>query len=320
VTLLRRFGSVLALSVLIAAIGIAKAAPPTRIAEGWYAHNAMLVMLGAQERIVATVARPSMLPWMFRLLPALGRAETLDPGALNAEELLKLHADLVFVTASGHAADPLSRAGLNVVEEGFDRFDGLLDCVDSTATLLQSPLATKRAQEYRTAFLKTVSGFQTNPNGPRVLHVESLHPLRVDGDSTIIDQWIRSAGGRNAADGVHGNKQPVSIEQVLAWNPDIIIVGAGAGDPSGLKGAPLWSQVSAVRNGKVYRNPAGLFPWDRYSPELMLQVTWARQLVQSGHVDADDMVKRIRQFYSEFYGISLSEADAGRMLAALPPG
>lgn len=90
---------------------VAHAAPPERIVEGWYAHNATLIMLGAQDRIVGTVARPAMLPWMFRLVPELAKAETLDPGNLNAEELLALHPDLVFVTNSGHSAEALTRAG-----------------------------------------------------------------------------------------------------------------------------------------------------------------------------------------------------------------
>lgn len=298
---------------------VAHAAPPERIVEGWYAHNATLIMLGAQDRIVGTVARPAMLPWMFRLVPELAKAETLDPGNLNAEELLALHPDLVFVTNSGHSAEALTRAGLNVAPEGFDRFDAMLDCVDGTATLLQTPMAAKRAQAYRSAFLQVVSQAPTNPQGPRVLHVESLKPLRVDGDDSIIDQWIRSAGGQNAAQGIHGNKQPVSIEQVLSWNPDILIVAANAGDPAALKKDPVWSKIKAVQSGRVYRNPTGLFPWDRYGPELMLQVIWARQIVQTGQVDVPAMIRSIRSFYHDFYGIALSADDAQRMLDALPP-
>ncbi|QQX91702.1 ABC transporter substrate-binding protein [Gluconobacter sphaericus] len=298
---------------------VAHAAPPGRIVEGWYAHNATLIMLGAQDRIVGTVARPAMLPWMFHLVPELAEAETLDPGNLNAEELLALHPDLVFVTSSGHSAGALIRAGLNVAPEGFDRFDTMLDCVDGTATLLQTPIAAKRAQAYRSAFLQVISQAPTNPQGPRVLHVESLKPLRVDGDDSIIDQWIRSAGGLNAAQGIHGNKQPVSIEQVLSWNPDILIVAANAGDPEALKKDPVWSKIKAVQSGRIYRNPTGLFPWDRYGPELMLQVIWARQIVQTGQVNVPAMIRSIRSFYHDFYGISLSADDAQRMLDALPP-
>ncbi|AFW00218.1 iron ABC transporter substrate-binding protein [Gluconobacter oxydans] len=315
-TLSRLFGGLLSLSLMATT---AYAAPPTRIVEGWYAHNATLIMLGAQDHIIATVAKPSIMPWMFRLVPSLSKAQPLEAGNLNGEELLRLDPDLVFVTASGHSADALSKVGLHVVPEGFDRFVGLLECVDGTATLLQTPLAAKRAQAYRVAFLKAVSQAATNPQGPKVLHVESLKPLRVDGDQSIIDQWILSAGGRNAAVGVHGNKQPVSMEQILTWNPDIIIIGANAGDPAQLASDGVWSQLAAVKAGRVYRNPSGIFPWDRYGPELLLQVDWARQIVQTGHVDEAEMITKMQDFYRQFYGITLRSEDAKRMLAALPP-
>lgn len=312
----RLLGGLLGVSLMVST---AFAAPPTRIVEGWYAHNATLIMLGAQDHIIATVAKPSIMPWMFRLVPGLSKTQLLDAGHLNGEELLKLDPDLVFVPASDPSAEGLSRMGLHVVREGFDRFVGLLECVDGTATLLQTPLATKRAQAYRVAFLKAVSQAATNPQGPKVLHIESIKPLRVDGDQSIIDQWIRSAGGRNAAVGVHGNKQPVSIEQVLSWNPDIIIVGANAGDPAQLASDGVWSQLAAVKAERVYRNPAGIFPWDRYGPELLLQVDWARQIVQTGHVNEEAMIRKMQDFYHQFYGITLRSGDAKRMLAALPP-
>ncbi|MFT9299086.1 MAG: ABC transporter substrate-binding protein, partial [Gluconobacter sp.] len=110
-----------------------------------------------------------------------------------------------------------------------------------------------------------------------------------------------------------------SVEQVLSWNPDIIIVGANAGDPAQLASDGVWSQLAAVKAGRVYRNPAGIFPWDRYSPELLLQVDWARQIVQTGHVDEAGMIAKMQQFYRQFYGITLRTEDARRMLAALPP-
>ncbi|EHH68845.1 iron-chelating periplasmic-binding protein [Gluconobacter morbifer G707] len=294
-------------------------AAPTRIVEGWYAHNAMLIMLGAQDHIVATVAKPSILPWMFRLVPQLSRAQSLNANGLNSEELLKLDPDVVFVPAGSHDTQSLTQAGLHVVEEGFTRFDSMLDCVDSTATQLQTPLAAKRAQAYRLAFLQFIAQAQTSPQGPRVLHVLSLKPLQVDGDQTIIDQWIRSAGGRNAADGVHGNKQTVTAEQILSWNPDIIILAANGGDPEALKQDKVLAQVAAVKNGRVYRNPTGLFPWDRYGPELLLEVSWARQILQQGSVDEAAMTVQIRKFYHDFYDISLSASDALLMLHGQPP-
>ncbi|WP_367159153.1 ABC transporter substrate-binding protein [Kozakia baliensis] len=297
------------------------AAPPQRIVDAWYAHNATLLMLGASDRVVATVVTPQRFPWMYRVAPVLKKAEIINTTSVNAEELLRLQSDLVFVPTSLHAAPALRAVGLNVAEEGFDRFEGLLDCVSSTAELLQDEQAKSQAQAYRTAFTRALaqSGKGRNAPAPRVLHIASLHPLQIDGDQSIIDQWIRHAGGVNAAQGVHGNKRPVTIEQILVWNPDIVILGADAGDTALLTQDPLWQRVKAVQDRRVYRNPAGVFNWDRYSAELLLQLEWSREIIQGGKVDRPAMIARIRDFYRRFYRYDLGDADATRILDAEPP-
>lgn len=327
-------------------------ANPQRIVEGWYAHNATLLMLGAGHQIVATVARPETLPWMFKLFPELQHAQILPSPRLNGEQLLTLRPDLVFVSRGNSATDELRRLGLSVDEEGFDSFQGMLSSVNHTAALLGTPLAKQRAAAFKAAMLHQLQSHSTistplsrhtdtssddsaacistgkvssvrklsaSRHPMRVLHIESISPLQVDGGHTIIDQWIKCAGGVNVAHALVGNKRPVSIEQVLAWQPQVIIVGDTAGSLDILKQNPLWQQVDAVEYGHVVRNPGGIFPWDRYGPELLLQLEWARELLSQGKIDQSLMINKILHFYHQFYGVDLSRTDAIRMLKGLPP-
>ncbi|MGJ8514602.1 hypothetical protein R84865_001535 [Carnimonas sp. R-84865] len=294
-------------------------AAPSRIVEGWYAHNATLIMLGAQDAIVGTVAKPSMLPWMFTLLPQLEKAQQFPSPRLNGEAVLALKPDITFVPKSSQIAAPLRRLGLTVKEEGFDSFRGMRESLNNTTEVIDTPLARSRNQAYQQALEEELSKPHAAAASPKVVHIESTAPLRVDGSHTIINEWIRAAGGINAASAVSGNKQPVAIEQLLAWQPDIIIVGGTAGDLRALQQNPLWQRLNAVQAGKVYRNPAGIFPWDRYGPELLLQIKWAKQIVQQGSVDTEQMVAAVTDFYQRFYGISLADNDARLMLEGRPP-
>lgn len=350
--------------VLMGLIGLcssgAALANPQRIVEGWYAHNATLLMLGAGHQIVATVARPNTLPWMFELFPELHQAQVLPSPRLNGEQLLTLHPDLVFIPKGNTSVDELRRLGLSVDEEGFDSFQGMLASVNRTAELLGTPLAKQRATAFETALLQQLPShssisppissapisFHTGHTGNspadalrdastrkegavredqasrqpvRVLHIESISPLQVDGGRTIIDQWIRSAGGINVAHDLVGNKRPVSIEQVLAWQPQVIIIGDTAGSLDTLDQNPLWQQIDAVKQGRVVRNPGGIFPWDRYGPELLLQLEWAHELLSKGKIDQPLMINKIIHFYQQFYGVELNKTDAIRMLKGLPP-
>lgn len=294
-------------------------AAPSRIVEGWYAHNATLIMLGAQNKIVGTVAKPSMLPWMFKLFPELHKTVQFPSPRLNGEAVLALKPDVTFIPKGSQSAAPLRRLGLTVKEEGFDSFNGMRKSLNDTARVIDTPLALQRNQDYQHALAQTLTHTGNESQGPSVVHVESVSPLRVDGSHTIINEWIKAAGGHNGAIGVSGNKQPVSIEQLLEWQPDIIIVGGTAGSIQKLQNQPLWKALKAVKEGRVYRNPVGIFPWDRYGPELLLQLKWASDIIDDGKVDSEQMKHDIMAFYQRFYGISLNASEAGRILTAQPP-
>ncbi|WP_232228233.1 ABC transporter substrate-binding protein [Asaia astilbis] len=238
---------------------------------------------------------------------------------LNAEAVLALHPDLVFVTKQSNSAEMLGRLGLNVETVEFSDFKGLIGTIDQTAALLGTDLAKTQAEHYGKAFSALDERQPVAAHPPRILHIASFAPLTVDGEGTIIDEWIRDAGGLNAATGLHGNKRPVSLEQILSWAPDLIILGADAGEPDPAQGSGLWSRLAAVQHGRVFRNPAGVFNWDRYSPELLLQRIWARDLVRTGSVDRPQMIKKIRDFYRDFYRHPIDQDDAVRILNAKPP-
>lgn len=312
-------------SAAVASMTLVKAAfaiekPPRFIADAWYAHTAFLVLLGAQERLVATVARPDVTPWMFRLLPRLSSLLHVHPRSINAEALLTVNTDLLILPHTGaEAVAAFEQHGVHAVAMGFSDFDGLCQCVMETASLLQTSVAHERARAYVNALRHELSLHTASRNGPRVLHMASLRPLKVDGGNTIIDQWIRASGGVNAASAVRGNHCDVDAEQIVTWDPDIIIIPASEAEHDVFYTHPVLSHLRVVRQKRIHCNPAGLFMWDRYGPELLLQLQWARQIITAGYVDEDAMRDRIVAFYRDFYSLHVSHLEAGRMLAALPP-
>lgn len=297
---------------------------PRRIADAWYAHHVLLMTLGAGDRIVATVNHARSQPWMFRLLPSLNHALSVDATAFNVESLLAERVDLVFTLASDPQARAYEQAGLPVMRMGFTDLPGLQHSLLTTAQALGGARPLARAKAYN-AYLdaelgrvgRKVAGLATEQR-PRVLHINSINPLKVDGSDTLIDDWIKLAGGRNAAVGLKGNLQVVSAEQLLAWQPDVVIVAAGAGELKQAAQASLLAQLTAVQQRRVLRNPAGVFPWDRYGTEVALQIEWAAQQLHPDLFSDIDMVQRTITFYQQFFDYTLSETDARRMLQGLP--
>lgn len=298
---------------------------PTRIADGWYAHHVLLMTLGAGSRIVATVNHPRSQPWMFKVMPSLEQATQIDGTAFNVEDLLADHVDLVFTAIGDRQALAYEQVGLAVMRMGFTDLAGLQRSMLATAQALGGEQAMDRAQAYNRYLDAQLSGVKDKVSAlsieqrPTVLHIASINPLKVDGSDTLIDDWIRIAGGRNAAIGLKGNMQVVSAEQVLAWQPEVLILAAGAGDLEQAAQGPLLSQLQAVQHGRVLRNPAGVFPWDRYGTEVALQIEWAAQQLHPDLFRDTDMLVRTRDFYQRFFDYPLTESDARRILQGLPP-
>ncbi len=65
--------------------------------------------------------------------------------------------------------------------------------------------------------------------------------------------------------GQRGGMGTVSIEQVLQWNPEVIVT-IDPGFAATVRDNPLWKGVRAVREGRVYLAPKSPFNWFDFPP------------------------------------------------------
>lgn len=298
----------------------------SKIADSWKAHNEILPVLGAGDKIIATSLTKKNQPWLYKVNPTMNKATPTFGTTFNAEELLKNKPDIVFSADSDTFKDKISSIGLPVVTVSFKDFDSMKKCISLTGRILGGD-AVLRANKYNTYLdkkLKIVKGVTSqipDNSRPKVLHLQSLTPLKVDGSNTIINDWIEAAGGINAAKEVNGNMKEISTEQILKWNPDVIIVGAN-GIPADLdtllKDSRL-QNVPAIKNNRVYQNPAGAFDWDRYGCEEALQVQWAAKMLYPSKFKSLDMVSETKYFYKTFLNYNLTTDEVNRILKAETP-
>lgn len=300
-------------------------AMPTRIADGWFAHHSLLMTLGAGDKIVATVNHPADRPWMFLIQPSLNQALQTRGHEFSSEALVRRRTEVIFTVKNDPAAAGYRQAGIPVVMTGFTDFPSMEKSLLMTARVVGTQQAYQQALAYNRYLNQQIADIAKKTSRlspqqrPSVLHIQSLHPLKVDGRNTLIDQWITLAGGRNAARTITGNMKEISPEEVLAWQPDIIILDPGAGSLEDSPYGTLFSQLTALKQHQVVRNPSGVFPWDRYGTEVALQIQWAAKLLHPTLFPQTDMVKQTRDFYLRFFNYRLTVDQAQRILAAEPP-
>lgn len=301
-----------------------------RVADPWHANNAMVLMLGGAGKLVATSWQAARQPWLRRLYPRIDEVPVAfdAAGDVNIETLAAAHPDVVLMAYGGTLPRWLSQAdalGIPVVMMPNASLADLKVTVRMTGEVLGGD-AVRIAREYVSYFDANIARIERVTSSirvdrrARVLHTASNGIFSIDGRDTLVDDWIRAAGGVNAAT-VTGNIRTVGIEQILAWNPDVIIVGSAPNEASRrqILDDPRWREVKAVRDGRVYVNPTGAYLWDRHSAEAALQVLWAAKTLYPERFEDIDIEKETRNFYSRFFHHELTAAEFHSIMSATPP-
>ena len=298
-----------------------------RIADLWHAHNQVVLMLGAGDKLVGTTENFKNMPWSAIVYPRLPEVETLvvgsGAGEVNYEEALNLQPDIVFAS-DDEVTETARKQGLAAVNVGFVDYQGLRDNVNLTAKILGGD-AIDIAREWEALLdenIALVADRMKNAAGKkkRILHIANANDFTmVDGPKTIVEEWIKLAGGEIAID-KEGNRLEVTAEEILNSDPDVVIIGnAGPEDVERFKADEAFAGLRAIQEGNVYANPSGVFPWDRYSGEEALQVLWAAKQLNPELFEDIDMVKQTKDFYMQFYGCKLTDEQANMILAGERP-
>ena len=298
----------------------------TDVADLWHANNQVVLMLGGADKLVSTTTSVQGLPWFAQVYPRIKEIPAPVKGTdVQMEEIQKLKPQVV-LASNKNQIEMARNAGIPAVRVNFQDYDGLRKVINITAEVLgdKAPEMAKQYLAYldgKIKFAEDRTKSIDDANRPSVLHiVGGDNLLKVDGDKTIINEWIRYAGGKNAIT-TKGSQITVTMEEIVKANPDIIIIG-GTQSRKGIeaiKNDPQWASLKAVQNGRIYSNPVGTFNWDRYSAESALQILWAAKLIHPELFSDVDLVKETQEFYKIFLHYDLSADDAQRIINGEAP-
>lgn len=297
----------------------------TRVASAWEAQNSIIAMLGFGPNIVATTRTAKDMPAFRKMVPSIKDVPlaSLGGGELNVEELIQLQPQVLFmskVPAPAQAAQ-LQRAGIAIASFKANSLSALVERTLISGEILGGE-AVARSKAYKAYFegnvAKVNKALANLPDQQRVSLYHSMGtPLSTSGRPSLNQDWMDLAHVRNvAADWFGGNGSTwadVSIEQVMAADPDII-VSMRASDAQEIRSNAKWRNLRAVKSGRVYANPKGMFWWCRETSEEALQFLWLAKLAYPKHMQDIDMRAETRYFYKTFYHYELSETELEEFL------
>ena len=181
----------------------------------------------------------------------------------EAESILRYKPDLVLITNYSRAevVDLLRRAKVKVML--FDRFESLDDAYANLRSLGQVLGHTDRAEAIIRETQGRVASLQQRLAGVKPVRVMSagVYPF-VAGADTTFDDVCQHAGAINVAAqaGIKGH-QPLPSEQVLRWNPDVLV---GPKDEEKdlatiLRQTPPYKFLPAMKYNRLVLIPGALF-------------------------------------------------------------
>ena len=284
---------------------------PQKLVSGYYISTSALIALGLQGKLVGIEAKADKRP-IYSLsapelidLPNVGTAKEFDLEGCTA-----LEPDLVILPMKlKDAAATLEELGINVLlvnPEDQPQLEDMISLIaEATNTQAQAEKLLKFMDDQETMLTEKLADVDT----PSVYLAGNSAMLSTAGDAMYQADMIRLAGGVNAASEIADTYwAEISYEQLLAWNPDYIILASDAEyTVEDVLADENLADCTAVKNGNVYQIPSKAEAWDSPVPSGILGAVWLANVLHPDVISEADCNALYDNYYETFYGFRYSE-------------
>jgi iron complex transport system substrate-binding protein len=255
-------------------------------------------------------------------LPVLGRYYGKNAD-MNYEEIIRTDPDVIIdigeeKTDIANDMDGLQeQTGLPVIF-----IEATLPYMDSAYEMLGEATATQDVASALSAYvtdaldLASACREKVASRGLKLLYGGGEFGLDVVAKGTVHSAVIDALGIDNVAVLGETNSTLVSIEQVMVWAPDVVLLSPVEGWFLDIYEDETWAEVPAVANRRVYEVPAKPYEWLNKPPSVqtLLGLLWLGNLLYPDLYDLD-IIEETRRFYSLFWHYDLSAAEARDLMA-----
>lgn len=251
--------------------------------------------------------------------------ECVSGDSVNTEELLLLDPDVVFFSASDTAiGEALRAAGFAAVGISVNKWDyNCIETLNNWIALLseifpandKAETVKTRSNEMYDLVQERVSVLSDDDKADTFFLFQYSDTTMLTSGKNFFGQWWCDAVGafNVAAELVNDNSVAVNIEQVYAWNPDIMLLtNFTKAQPDDIYtntiGSNDWSGINAVISERVYKMPLGMYR--SYTPGADTPVTllWLAKTVYPELFEDIDITQTARDYYYDVFGIELADS------------
>ncbi len=280
--------------------------------------NSFVYAMGEGRTIVNGLADFARAHWKYQTVFApniAGQPTMQQPNREpNVEAILLAKPDVV-LTMHRESVGPLESRGVPTIFLSWQEPEDVKRCMAVMGEAYGKP---DRAAAYQRYFDETIARVAKAlapieaSKRPTVLYFQ---PSTLTQPRLIAEWWIPAAGGISVtSDGRTAESKTFSLEQLIAWDPDILIVTEPK-DVQLVNADRVFKTLKAVRNGKVYVVPVGAHTWSNRTAEQPLTVLWAAETFHPGRVAGPNLAAETSSFYRRFFDHELPDAAVTEILS-----
>ena len=220
--------------------------PPSRIVSLVPATTELLFALGAGGKLVG---RTHWDEWPVEALAV----PDLGPGVRpNVEAVMEARPDLVVLYAGADnraAVTSLRAAGIRTLSLKVDRIEHFERSANILGRILGDTATARLVIDSVRASLEGVRQRTSTLPRPTVLWPVDISPVIVIGAGSFLHELVEIAGGRNVYGDLAAVSPQLSLEDVHARDPDVILANQALA--ARIRREPGWRGLRAVRDGRL---------------------------------------------------------------------
>lgn len=165
---------------------------------------------------------------------------------------------------------------------------------ERTYAMMETMMQKVDADNARKSLLYCLGDKGVNVIAEGSFHAETINMMS---RNLAVVEDVVSSGAGNEAD----------LEQILLWNPDVIIFAPDSCYET-IASDPQWQSVAAVANGTYYKTPCGPYGWLSSPPAVQryLGMLWLGELLYPEYTQYD-LQEEVTAYYKLFYDCDLTE-------------
>lgn len=282
---------------------------------------------GTSERMVAinpgALSETAYKGHFFETLdPSYGSINSTSIGSdfsINMEEMVNLGVEAVVIwDYQEDEAEQLKELGIAPIMVKNETVEELQNSFRAIGELLGQEERAQQFIDLYAGIYEEMQSYQeavTAADKPKVLYLRNSD-LRLQGNDNFIKEALELAG----ADNVAADSSELTMEDILAIDPDIIFLSwFDTFTPDDLYNNTIdgqdWSDVTAVKERRVYKTPIGIYRWDAPGVETPLMMEWLATMIQPEIFSDIDIDAEVSDYFKTYFDLNLSEEDLTQILS-----